>query len=186
MGQYGFRVNGSTFAVLLDVSMSIRRNLDKSGSLKSVLELKEAFGNQSRRSTTENATIGVRDIPNQLFNFYLSSLCQLININGKVSHRLHISTGVPQGSKLGLFLHILCGWPYEMIRRSKWKLCFIWGWLQTGTRKLHPDLIQVCNSVNIWLKCNILCLNTPETIFLIFGEPKQRRHFLKLLRKIYC
>ena len=42
------------------------------------------------------------------FRAYLSSRIDFVIINGTSSHTLEVTTGVPQGSKLGPLLFILC------------------------------------------------------------------------------
>ena len=133
---------------------------------------------------------GVRGIPLQWFEFYLSNCKQYVSINGSTSDELILAHGVPQGSVLGplLFLILINDLPNV----SKFLTFYLFA-NDTNIYYESSDLLNIQKVVNRelrkvrkWLEANRSALNIDKTNFVIFHSHQHKltdHIFLKIGRR---
>ena len=117
---------------------------------------------------------GIRGVPNEWIENYLSNRKQYVTINSTNSNMLNIVCGVPQGSILGPLLFLIY---INDIQRSSNILNFIQFADDTSiffTHKNIPFINRTLNkeleNVYQWLRCNKLIINMSKTSFMIFSK----------------
>ena len=104
--QFDFRQKYSTVHVLISLTESIRKNLNKGnigcGTLVNLQKACDTVEHDIILSKLEH--YGVRGLGNEWFKFYLSIRKQYVSINGYDSNLADAIFGVPQGSVLGPLL----------------------------------------------------------------------------------
>ena len=103
--QYGFHQNHTTAHPILQLLKDISNDNDKNSkdvTLAVFLDLSKAFDTISHKILINKLEhYGIRGICKNWFANYLCNRLQYTDIDGFQSSRMHISTGVPQGSILG-------------------------------------------------------------------------------------
>lgn len=104
--QYGFRQGSNTTLALFDTINYIQGEQNKGNLVAAVLfDLSQAFDNVNHLKLVNLLNDkGFRGLPLQWLNSYLSNRSFYISINGKISHKLPINRGVPQGGNLSPYL----------------------------------------------------------------------------------
>jgi len=104
--QYGFRKNVSTTHAILDIVNKITCNNNRRKFTGLIfLDLKKAFDTVTHKILIkELAHFGISGNTNNLFQCYLSSRKQYVDINGSKSTSKLVQFGVSQGSNLGPIL----------------------------------------------------------------------------------
>jgi retron-type reverse transcriptase len=109
--QYGFRPKHSTthpIIHLLNYCATSMAKPDPEFTLAVLCDLSKAFDviNHEILLTKMN-NYGIRGIAQNWFRSYLSDRQQFVEIDGKISERVPINIGVPQGSILGPLLYLI-------------------------------------------------------------------------------
>ena len=96
--QYGFRENHSTEQALIELTDRIKLSIDnKELACGIFIDLRKAFDTVNHKILIEKLKhVGVRGIPNQLINSYLTNRSQYIQLNNAKSDLKPIDYGVPQ------------------------------------------------------------------------------------------
>ena len=107
--QYGFQKKHSTNHALIDITENIRSALDQNiftcGIFMNLEKVFDTVNHDILLSKLDH--YGIRDLPNKLTQSFLSRRFQYKSITDKISNKLPISHGVPQGSVLHPLLFIL-------------------------------------------------------------------------------
>ena len=169
--QWGFRSLHSTALALIDCSNNWLINIDRGGITSIILlDIKNAFDTIDHDILLNKLNYyGIRDEELGLMRSYLSNRKQCCSVNAHTSGYRTITTGVLQGSILGLLLFI--------IFINDLPNCYITMYaddtsssaLVRGSRdieaKVLPDLIKI----TYWLRANKLGLNALKTGFMLIG-----------------
>ena len=107
--QFGFRRKHSSLHTLISMTEHIKKMIDSGNHGCGIfIDLKKAFDTVNYGILLKKLEYyGVRGIPLQWFESYLSSLEQYVSVNGHTSNKLVIKHGVPQGPVLGPLLFLL-------------------------------------------------------------------------------
>lgn len=174
--QYGFRKHISTSDALNHVISLISRKLDSNYKCLGVfLDLAKAFDTVFIPSLVNKMEhLGIRGIPLQLFNSYLSGRTQTVRVGEYVSDEQPLSFGVPQGSVLGptLFLIFIDGLCHLQLHNAD-----ITTFADDTVLIFHGSTWnEVKNNAELglakvmeWLNLNILSLNLDKTKYITFS-----------------
>ena len=107
--QFGFRQNHSTCSALISLNEFITSSLDNNEIPVGIfIDLSKAFDSLNHSILLSKLKhLGVRGLPLQLFQNYLSNRSQQVYYNNSLSSSLIITCGVPQGSVLGPLLFLI-------------------------------------------------------------------------------
>ena len=107
--QCGFRENHSTTSALIEIIDGIKNDIDKGDFIiGTYLDLKKAFDTVNHPILFEKLEhYGIRGMPLQFFQSYLSNRKQYVFCNNTPSYNTTNGYGVPQGSVLGPLLFIV-------------------------------------------------------------------------------
>ena len=107
--QFGFRENHSTTSALIEIIDGIKNDIDKGDFIiGTYLDLKKAFDTVNHPILFEKLEhYGIRGMPLQFFQSYLSNRKQYVFCNNTPSYNTINGYGVPQGSVLGPLLFIV-------------------------------------------------------------------------------
>ena len=107
--QFGFRAKHSTLHVLISLTESVKRTIDKSMFGCGVfIDLQKAFETVNHPILLQKLQhYSVRGTALNWFSSYLTDRKKYVSVNGHTSDHLKISCGVPQGSVLGPLLFLI-------------------------------------------------------------------------------
>ena len=121
---------------------------------------------------------GIRGIPLQWFESYLSNRKQYVSVNGHTSEELFVTHGVLQGSVLGPLLFLI--YINDLPNVSKCLTFFLFA-EDTNIYYESSDLLSIQKIVNRehrkvrkWLEANRLALNIENTNFVLFHSNKRK------------
>ena len=103
MEQFGFRPGHSTELAALRLVDHLTNEMDNFNVPKNIyyIDLSKAFDSLNHSILLNKLRhYGISGCSYELFRSYLSNRLQFVDFNGKMSIKLAISTGVPQGSVL--------------------------------------------------------------------------------------
>lgn len=109
MHQHGFRHGRSTSTAIIDYLNELYRKLDNGDACLGVfVDLSKAFDLVDHRLLLDKLyRLGIRGVPSQWIESYLTQRTQYVDLNGVKSDILITNRGVPQGSVLGPLLYII-------------------------------------------------------------------------------
>lgn len=179
--QYGFRKKHSSYMALMQLIDHVLTAKDKGEySLGIFLDLSKAFD-------TVNYNILLKKLEHYGFHgntlkwlhSYVHNRQQYVSVNGTVSHKTSVITGVPQGSILGPLLFLIY---MNDLPSACPKLLPILFADDTSLFHSHPDMntlmIQVNQGLNIlsqWFQANKLSLNSKKSNYIDFtGKNKKQ------------
>lgn len=172
--QHGFRKFHSTEIAILDTKEYILKQMeDNKYTVGLFCDLSKAFDTVHHdRLISKLKTFGVSGVPLSLFESYLSSRQQCVDVNGTISSMLPVKRGVPQGSILGPLLFILYINDFTKIDATL-KYClyaddsniFFHG---SSVADLENRVQNFVDKLRIWCTENSLLLNSEKTKIVIF------------------
>ena len=115
---------------------------------------------------------GIRGVPLQWLDLYLSARKQYASVNGHSSDELEIKHDVPQGSVLGPLLFLL--YINDLLSISKKLTFYLFAddtniyFESSNLLHLHKTINKELRKVRKWLESNRLALNIDKTNFVIF------------------
>ena len=178
--QFGFRSKHSTLHTLISMTETIRKTIDNGNFGCGIfIDLKKAFDTVNHSILLKKLDhYGVRGVPLQWFDSYLSDRKQYVSVNGSTSDELTITHGVPQGSVLGPLLFLL--FINDLPSVSKVLTFYLFA-DDTNIYFESDDLVHMQKVVNRelrkvrkWLEANRLALNIDKTNFIIFHSPQHK------------
>ena len=109
MEQFGFRPGHSTELAALRLEDHLTNEMDNFNvPINIYIDLSKAFDSLNHSILLNKLRhYGISGCSYELFRSYLSNKLQFVDFNGKMSTKLAISTGVPQGSVLGPLLFLI-------------------------------------------------------------------------------
>ena len=172
--QYGFRQGHSTIQATTELLYNILHGFEENKySLALFLDLSKAFDTIDHSVMLEKLEYyGIRGLPLQWFQSYLSNRKQFVTYNGIKSNILPITCGVPQGSVLGplLFLIYMNDLP-NTLQFCK-ALLFADDTTIHYTHENIDTLYQIVNNdlsqASDWFRANKLSINASKTYYLLF------------------
>ena len=172
--QFGFSCKYSTSHTLISRTEKIRNTIDNGNYGCGIfIDLKKAFDTVNHSILLKKLDhYGIRGIPLQWFESYLSNRKQYVSVNGHTSEELFVTHGVPQGSVLGPLLFLI--YINDPPNVSKCLTFFLFA-DDTNISYESSDLLSIQKIVNRelhkvrkWLEANRLALNIEKTNFVLF------------------
>ena len=180
--QFGFRAKFSTEHAILDIHEKLLKNLDSGlTSCAIFLDLAKAFDSVSHDILIKKLEkYGIRGNVLKLFQSYLDSRTQFVQINNHASNPMNIEFGVPQGSILGplLFLLYINDLPnatnfFIRLFADDTFLC-----AQNKDVKMLETTVNIeLDKVFCWLVSNKLTLNISKSKFMMVSKKRKIQDF---------
>jgi hypothetical protein len=173
--QYGFRSGKSTEDAVSALTSLIVEHLDKGSKCLSVfLDIKKAFDTVSVPILLHKLErMGIRGIPLRLLQDYLTKRKQRVKLGDHscTSEDEDVTYGVPQGSVLGptlflAYINDLCDMKIPLAKIFSYAddtAIVFTGTSWEDTQKITETGLEM---VNVWLRNNILTLNTTKTNYI--------------------
>ena len=177
--QYGFRKNHSTnHAINYSVTHIEKLVRDKYHVLGIFIDLSKAFDTISHEKLMcKLDRYGIRGNAHALINSYLSNRKQYVSVLGENSEKLTVQFGVPQGSVLGPLLFIIyINDIYNSTQLGKFVLfaddtnIFV---ADKCKLKAYEKANEILDSVNTYMKCNLLHINIKKCCYMHFYPSKK-------------
>lgn len=176
--QFGFRNRTSTDQLLLQIVDKIRHliaNKNSRFATLAALDVKKAFDciNHSLLVSKLGKNFSFNDDACSLMNNYLTNRMQAMKINGKLSNRKPVLTGVPQGSVMGPLLFI--AFINDLMALDNCFLfaddCLIITHGQNPTESVRA-MEKSLNAASTWYDSNLLVLNASKTDIMTISNTK--------------
>ncbi len=178
--QFGFREKHSTAMALNIIVDEIAKSLDSNDVTYGIfLDLAKAFDTVNHKILTGKLQhYGVRGVPSDWFNSYLSERKQTVMFKNSASSYMDVNCGVPQGSVLGRLLFIIyindCSNISDVIDFVQFAddtNVFTSGKdPQALSNTVNSELVKLSN----WFRDNKLSLNIEKTKFIYFSKRKKK------------
>ena len=172
--QFGFRPKYSTSLSVINFTDYISTQLDNGNICCGLfMDLSKAFDTIDHHILLKKLFhYGVRGIPLQWFESYLSHRQQYVMIDGVPSSRLEVNLGVPQGSVLGPLLFLIyvndvvnCS---DLLTFSLFADDTVALYSHKNTQILSSVMNKELKHLSEWFKCNKLFLNFSKTKYILF------------------
>ena len=188
--QYGFQKTKSTTLAVLDLLNNIVESFENKSVCSVVfLDFAKAFDTVNHNILIDKLeNYGLRGIPKKWFKSYLTDRQQIVCINEKLSSKLTVDCGVPQGSVLGPILFLL--YINDIANSLLKSKCLLFAddtslfHSSKNIQQLESTLNNDLNNIQEWLLCNKLSLNVSKSSCVTFS-PKQK-HTRSLQLEINC
>lgn len=176
--QYGFRTQHSTEYAALELLDKIIIDMDQGNiPINIYMDLSKAF------DTVDHSILllklkhyGIGKEALKLLTNYLSNRIQYVTFNSYSSSKMHVKSGVPQGSILGPLLFII--YVNDIVNVTKAFTPLIYADDITLYANINSTNINILNnelySISNWLKMNKLSLNINKTKAMIFHTPQRK------------
>ena len=186
--QFGFRCKHSTSHTLISMTEKIRNTIDNGNYGCGIFKAFDTVNHSILLKKLDH--YGIRGIPLQWFESYLSNRKQYVSVNGHTSEELPVTHGVPQGSVLGPPLFLI--YINDLPNVSKCLTFFLFA-DDTNIYYESSELLSIQKIVNRelrkvrkWLEANRLALNIEKINFVLFHSNKRKvtlQIFLKIGRR---
>ena len=185
--QYGFMTGRSTTLQLLKVFDMWTKEIDKGQQIDCVyLDFKKAFDTvPHNRLVAKLENVGIQGNVLGWVKDYLHERVQQVSVNGELSSKVNVRSGVPQGSVLGplLFLLYINDLPYNITSET-----FLFADDTKVFRKISSDndqelLQQDLNRLCGWSKTWLLEFNASKCKTLTIGKQKYMNRTYHILGK---
>lgn len=168
--QFGFRSKKSTADAVHELTDFVVNNLDKKKKTVGIfLDLSKAFDTVSVPILVSKLEkIGIRGVQLNLFKDYLMNRKQCVQIENHTSEELDIEYGVPQGSILGptlflIYINDLCLTSLTNGKIITYADDTVLLFSGDSWQEVYSTAQNGFDSVNKWLRSNILTLNSDKT-----------------------
>lgn len=175
--QYGFREGSSTELALSQITEELSDNIQNDDITCSIfIDLQKAFDTVDHHILLAKLNkYGLRGLPAQLIENYLSGRKQVTVVNGLHSNLENVKCGVPQGSILGplffsLYINDLPNISSFKVRLFADDACLIYK--NKNIFQLEQNVNSELIKVNDWLKVNKLSVNYSKTKYIMFTNKK--------------
>ena len=178
--QFRLRQKYSTVHALINLTESIRKNLDEGNIGCGIfVDLQKAF------DTIEHDILlsklkhyGVHGLANDWFKSYLSNRKKYVSINGYHSNLADVKFGVPQGSVLGPLLFLI----YINDLNQALKFCKVHHFaddtnlihFSKSVNRLNKHVNLDLKNLTYWLNANKISLNVKKTELVIFKHQRKK------------
>lgn len=185
--QHGFRANHSTESAIIQFTNNVYKYLEIKHHVVGIfIDLSKAFDSLNHRILLEKLEhYGIRGVPLQLFESYLSNRSQSVYCNGNYSTSKFISKGVPQGSLLGPILFLV--YINDIVNASSKFQYTIYAddtnllLADKDVLSLHRSLTTELHFINQWIQINKLKLNISKTNYILFQNRSLDYHLPPVL-----
>ena len=166
--QHGFRSKHSTVTQLIVFLHKLHLNFDK--NLEQVvvyLDFSKAFDSVDHSNLLKLARFGFDKSFVSLLCSYLSDRRQRVNIDGFLSDKLPVASGVPQGSVLGPLLFLI--YIDDMIRVPQYSQVYCFAddnKLLCCGDSVFGNVQKDLNALRLWSHCNGLSFNSSKCYYL--------------------
>lgn len=198
--QYGFRTNFSTESATVELIDRLLGFMDKNETPFAIfMDLSKAFDTINHKILLSKLDFyGFSDPALNLLNSYLSKRYQYVDLQGVVTEKSLINTGVPQGSILGpllflIYMNDICHATSILDVISYADDTTLVGSLEkikqlsNGSHKSHSEIINCeLNNINDWLLVNKLSLNVAKTKYMVFYKPGRKVKNISLSINSIC
>ena len=172
--------NHSTDMALIDTTDKISQAIDnRLYSAGIFIDLSKAFDTVDHLILLSKLEhYGIRGMPLEWFQNYLSSRQQFVSINGESSNKLSITCGVPQWSILGPLLFLI--YINDIASSSKFLQFILFAddtnlfMSSNNLEDLQQKLISELAGLSCWFKANKLSLNLDKTSYMLFSGKGNR------------
>ena len=174
--QFGYQNNISTQDAILHVTEKIYDNLhEKLSTLAVFIDFSKCFDTLNRNILLRKLeAYGIRGIPLQLFESYLSDRYQAVKVNDTVSSFKLVNTGVPQGSVLGPILYLIYVNELPYVSNLFSVCLFADDTTLIFESSNKSELLQKCNTgISVfynWCCANRLSVNFSKTHTMLFSN----------------
>ena len=176
--QFGFRSKHSTQHAVISLVNNITNSLDSSNIVIGVfLDLKKAFDIVDHTILLKKLySYGIRGKAHTWLTSYLTGRTQYVVYDGHKSSTLNMTCGVPQGSILGPLLFIIYVNDICNVSELLFKILYADDTCVVAQGHNLEELIDTLNnelsSLNEWLLCNKLTLNTNKSYYMVFHRAR--------------
>ena len=176
--QFGFRSKHSTQHAVISLVNNITNSLDSSNIVIGVfLDLKKAFDTVDHTILLKKLySYGIRGKAHKWLTSYLTGRTQYVVYDGHKSSTLNMTCGVPQGSILGPLLFIIYVNDICNVSELLFKILYADDTCVVAQGHNLEELIDTLNnelsSLNEWLLCNKLTLNTNKSYYMVFHRAR--------------
>ena len=172
--QFGFRSKHSPQHAVISPVNNITNSICSNNIVIGVfLDLKKAFDKADHTILLKKLyAYGIRGKAHTWLTSYLTGRIQYVVYDGHKSSTLNMTCGVPQGSILGPLLFIIYVNDICNVSDLLFKILYADDTYVVAQGHNLEDLIDTLNaelsSLNEWLLCNKLTLNTKKTYYMVF------------------
>lgn len=174
--QFGFRKNKSTTDAVENFVTTVAGNLDsKKKCLGIFLDLAKAFDTVSiPLLICKLEAIGIRGMPLDLFQDYLTNRSQTVKIGNICSSKKPVNFGVPQGSVLGptlflIYVNNLCNMEIADAKVTTFADDTVILFQHATWADVKSSAEQGLQRIMKWLDYNLLTLNILKTKYITFS-----------------
>lgn len=170
--QFGFRKKHGTIDAIIEMLETLGKVSTKHNSEAAYIDLSKAFDSVNHNILLKKLeSYGIRGFLLNLFKSYLGNRMQFVEINGRISDKLPIKTGVPQGSIMGPVLFLIHINDMHLSTQNS-KLILFADDASLISRHNTVDFVEDVNNLMKWCSHNSLAVNMQKSCVLKFENRK--------------
>ena len=170
--QFGFRKKHGTIDAIIEMLETLGKVSTKHNSEAAYIDLSKAFDSVNHNILLKKLeSYGIRGFLLNLFKSYLGNRMQFVEINGRISDKLPIKTGVPQGSIMGPVLFLIHINDMHLSTQNS-KLILFADDASLISRQNTVDFVEDVNNLTKWCSHNSLAVNMQKSCVLKFENRK--------------